>query len=131
MSHSNDARYISIRDAASANDHDNYTYREMTKYTANLSQQFGGGSLSFYGIWSENWKHGTYHSYQLGYSNNYKRLGYYIYAQKSQDANHKNNQIVGISFSIPISGNGNIHTRFNYDKNNGNQLQATYTGSRG
>ena len=51
MSHSNDARYISIRDAASANDHDNYTYREMTKYTANLSQQFGGGSLSFYGIW--------------------------------------------------------------------------------
>lgn len=131
MSHSNDARYISIRDAASANDHDNYTYREMTKYTANLSQQFGGGSLSFYGIWSENWKHGTYHSYQIGYSNNYKRLGYYIYAQKSQDANHKNNQIVGISFSIPISGNSNIHTRFNYDKNNGNQLQATYTGSRG
>ncbi|MEY0927994.1 fimbria/pilus outer membrane usher protein, partial [Klebsiella quasipneumoniae subsp. quasipneumoniae] len=65
------------------------------------------------------------------YSNNYKRLGYYIYAQKSQDANHKNNQIVGISFSIPIGGNDNIHTRFNYDKNNGNQLQATYTGSRG
>ena len=57
MSHSNDARYISIRDAASANDHDNYTYREMTKYTANLSQQFGGGSLLFYAV-SET-EHGT------------------------------------------------------------------------
>ncbi|MCW9402414.1 fimbria/pilus outer membrane usher protein, partial [Klebsiella quasipneumoniae] len=73
MSHSNDARYISIRDAASANDRNNYTYREMTRYTANLSQQIGGGSLSFYGIWSENWNRGTYRSYQLGYSNNYKR----------------------------------------------------------
>ncbi|MBR7437370.1 fimbrial biogenesis outer membrane usher protein, partial [Klebsiella pneumoniae] len=70
-------------------------------------------------------------SYQLGYANRYGRLNYYLYAQQSQDIHHRNNQVVGASFSLTFGPAGSLTTRFNHDKNYGSQLQSSYTGSAG
>lgn len=131
MSHSNDGNYRSIRDAAWEHDRHPNDWREMTRYSATLSQQAGSGSLSFNGIWSENVRHHRWRSYQLGYANRYGRLNYYLYAQQSQDIHHRNNQVVGVSFSLPFGQAGSLTTRFNHDKNYGSQLQSSYTGSAG
>jgi outer membrane usher protein FimD/PapC len=103
----------------------------MTRYSATLSQQAGSGSLSFNGIWSEDVRHHRWRSYQLGYANRYGQLNYYLYAQQSQDIHHRNNQVVGVSFSLPFGQAGSLTTRFNHDKNYGSQLQSSYTGSAG
>ena len=71
-------------------------WREMTRYSATLSQQAGSGSLSFNGIWSEDVRHHRWRSYQLGYANRYGQLNYYLYAQQSRIS--INNQVVGVSF---------------------------------
>lgn len=131
MSHSNDGNYRSIRDAAREHDRHPNDWREMTRYSATLSQQAGSGSLSFNGIWSEDVRHHRWRSYQLGYANRYGQLNYYLYAQQS-----------GISITAIIrwwaspfrcrSGQaGSLTTRFNHDKNYGSQLQSSYTGSAG
>ncbi|MBN0301399.1 hypothetical protein JTM78_33700, partial [Pseudomonas aeruginosa] len=91
----------------------------MTRYSATLSQQAGSGSLSFNGIWSEDVRHHRWRSYQLGYANRYGQLNYYLYAQQSQDIHHRNNQVVGVSFSLPFGQAGSLTTRFNHDKNYG------------
>lgn len=98
MSHSNDGNYRSIRDAAREHDRHPNDWREMTRYSATLSQQAGSGSLSFNGIWSEDVRHHRWRSYQLGYANRYGQLNYYLYAQQSRDIHHRNNQVVGVSF---------------------------------
>ncbi len=131
MSHSNDGNYRSIRDAAWEHDRHPNDWREMTRYSATLSQQAGSGSLSFNGIWSEDVRHHRWRSYQLGYANRYGQLNYYLYAQQSQDIHHRNNQVVGVSFSLPFGQAGSLTTRFNHDKNYGSQLQSSYTGSAG
>ncbi|STU66889.1 outer membrane protein [Klebsiella pneumoniae] len=51
--------------------------------------------------------------------------------QQSQDIHHRNNQVVGVSFSLPFGQAGSLTTRFNHDKNYGSQLQSSYTGSAG
>lgn len=131
MSHSNEGNYRSIRDAAWEHDRHPNDWREMTRYSATLSQQAGSGSLSFNGIWSEDVRHHRWRSYQLGYANRYGQLNYYLYAQQSQDIHHRNNQVVGVSFSLPFGQAGSLTTRFNHDKNYGSQLQSSYTGSAG
>ncbi|OSL84470.1 fimbria/pilus outer membrane usher protein [Escherichia coli] len=131
MSHSNDGNYRSIRDVAREYDRHSNDWREMTRYSMTLSQQAGSGSLSFNGIWSEDVRHHRWRTYQFGYANRYGQLNYYLYAQQSQDIYHCNNQVVGISFSLPFRQAGNLTTRFNHDKNYGNQLQSSYTGSYG
>jgi outer membrane usher protein FimD/PapC len=35
-------------------------------------------------------------------ANRYGQLNYYLYAQQSQDIHHRNNQVVGVSFSLPF-----------------------------
>ena len=51
MSHSSEGNYRSIRDAAWEHDRHPNDWREMTRYSATLSQRAGSGSLSFNGIW--------------------------------------------------------------------------------
>lgn len=50
---------------------------------------------------------------------------------RAVDIHHRNNQVVGVSFSLPFGQAGSLTTRFNHDKNYGSQLQSSYTGSAG
>ncbi|HFE2915105.1 TPA: fimbria/pilus outer membrane usher protein [Klebsiella pneumoniae] len=126
-----DDGYISLRDSLLRRGFDKYSYRESERYTTSITQQIFDGTLSLRGVKSTTYnnKHDT--TYQIGYSGLFGRLGYYVYAMQSKDINDENDNVIGISISLPLGKDNNIYTRFNHSKNYGEQLQSSFTGYQG
>lgn len=126
-----DEGYISLRDSLLRSEFDKYNYRESERYSASFIQNIFDGSISLSCIKSKTYNNKTDITYQVGYSGMLGQLGYYIYTEQSKDINDDNDEIIGVSFSLPLGKENDLYTRFNHSKQYGEQFQSSYTGSQG
>ncbi|HBW1081803.1 fimbria/pilus outer membrane usher protein [Klebsiella pneumoniae] len=126
-----DKGYISLRDSLLSSKFNQYDYRVSARYAASITQQIFGGTLSLSGVKSKAYNNKSDITYQFGYSGLLGRLGYYIYTAQSKDINNDNDNIIGVSFSLPLGKGNNVHTRFNHSKDYGDQFQSSFTGYQG
>lgn len=111
--------------------------RMRNNFSLTLSQRLGerGGSLYLSGSTHDYWNRGGSDTqYQLGYNNNYERLGYSLSASRERDLFGRTDNRIMLNLTLQLGASAHAPTLtggYSHDDTGGNQAQATLSGSAG